>query len=277
MAERDDLFGRVRAVLDTADPAAKGAGAQALREDWRRGRLALAGNAPVEPIGSPGRPARPVLVPPRELRRRRLGSAEGRAALVHAVAHIEFNAINLALDAVYRFRGLPEDYYADWLRVAEDEARHFRMLEIRLEEMGFAYGDFPAHNGLWEMAEETAHDHLVRMALVPRVLEARGLDVTPGMIERLEAVGDRETVDCLKTILEEEVAHVAIGTHWFRWACRGRGLDPEPTFRDLLARYLRGSLKGPFNVTARRRAGFTQRELDELAVLAADGPPGSRG
>ena len=208
----------------------------------------------------PGRPVRPVLVGPSAVPRRGLGSAAGRAALIHAVAHIEFNAINLALDAALRFRGLPDDYYADWLSVAQDEARHFRMLSARLAELGHAYGDFSAHNGLWEAAEKTAHDVLVRMALVPRVLEARGLDVTPGMIGRLREVGDEVTAGILEVILSEEVRHVSLGTHWFHALCAQRGWVPAPTFAALLNEH-RMRLHPPFNLEARTRAGFEPAEL----------------
>lgn len=219
---------------------------------------------PVRPIGAPGRPERPALVDARNVPRRRLGTAEGRAALVHAIAHIEFNAINLALDAAYRFRDMPPEYVEDWLSVAADEARHFEMLRDRLRSLGRDYGDFPAHNGLWEMAEATASDCLLRMALVPRVLEARGLDVTPGMIRRLDAAGDRETVDVLEVILAEEVGHVAIGTRWFRHLCEQRGLEPESTFLELLERYYRGAIRGPFNLEARYAAGFSEVEMTAL-------------
>jgi uncharacterized ferritin-like protein (DUF455 family) len=223
--------------------------------------------APPAPISRPGRPATPLLVHPQKVPRRRLGSAEGRAALVHAVAHIEFNAINLALDAAYRFRGMPEQYYLDWLSVAADEARHFLMLEQRLAAMGHAYGDFPAHNGLWEMAERTAQACLQRMALVPRVLEARGLDVTPGMIERLRSSGDLDTVAALEVILEEEVRHVEIGSHWFGYCCALAGLEPQATFLQLLESHYEGRIKGPFNTEARRRAGFSAAEMDALEQL----------
>lgn len=209
----------------------------------------------------PGRPPRPQLVHPREVPRRVFGSLDGRCALLHAVAHIEFNAINLALDAVCRFDGLPADYYADWLSVAKDEARHFQLLRARLQQLGRDYGDYAAHNGLWEAAEKTAHDPLVRMALVPRVLEARGLDVTPGMMVRVRAAGDRETLAILEVILREEVRHVAIGTHWFRFLCAQRQLDPVATFRGLLdAHGVR--LRPPLNLEARGRAGFVAAELD---------------
>lgn len=208
----------------------------------------------------PGRPARPQLVDPRAVPLRGLGSAEGRAALVHAVAHIEFNAVNLALDAALRFDGLPADYYADWISVAQDEARHFALLSGRLVELGYAYGDFCAHNGLWEAAQKTAHDPLVRMALVPRVLEARGLDVTPNLIRRLVEVGDEATAAILRVILEEEVRHVAIGTRWFRHLCAQRGMDSAATFRALIAEH-RVRLQRPFNLEARTRAGFDPGEL----------------
>lgn len=257
-----DLFAAAKACLDCVDPAEKlrltRAAWQALRDD----ELCIdSGATPPEPIGAPGRPCRPRLVAPRQLAQRGLGSDEGRAALVHAVAHIEFNAINLAWDAVYRFRGMPGQYYRDWVSVAYDESRHFALLSKRLAELGHAYGDFDAHNGLWEMAEKTAHSDTARMALVPRVLEARGLDVTPGMIARLTGAGDTATVTVLEIILREEVAHVAFGTHWFHWCCARDGLEPQATFRQLLAEYMGGSLRGPFNLEARRDAGFAENEL----------------
>lgn len=217
---------------------------------------------------SAGRPERPALVAPRELPRRSLASVAGRAALIHAVAHIEFNAINLAWDAVARFRGLPLDYYRDWVGVAVDEARHFTLLSARLGELGYAYGDFAAHDGLWDMAVRTADACLERMALVPRVLEARGLDVTPGMIARLRAAHDDATADILEIILREEVAHVAAGSRWFAWCCAQVGVDPAATFEALITRHLRGALRGPFNTEARLRAGFSEAELAQLDVVA---------
>ena len=231
------------------------------------GQFEFDAHTPVIPIGVAGHPDKPVLVEPSEVPRRRLGSEGGRAALVHAVAHIEFNAINLAVDAVYRFRDMPRQYYYDWMSVAADEARHFQMMSKRLQSMGFEYGDFPAHNGLWEMAQRTADDCLKRMALVPRVLEARGLDVTPGMIKRLNAVDDIDTVRILEVILEEEVRHVEIGSHWFRVCCDQRGVDPEPTFLALLKDYFGGPLRGPFNIPARMQAGFTHREMEAIASI----------
>jgi uncharacterized ferritin-like protein (DUF455 family) len=214
-----------------------------------------------------GRPSEPALVAPGKLKKRGLGSVEGRQALIHAIAHIEFNAINLGLDAALRFRGMPDAYYRDWISVAADEARHFRMLSDRLQELGIHYGSLDAHNGLWEMAERTAHDVMIRMALVPRVLEARGLDVTPGMIDRLEAAGDHATVALLKVILEEEERHVAIGSYWFGTLCQARALDSDDTFEQLLEEYFSGQLRGPFNFEARRRAGFSEPEIQRLAVM----------
>jgi uncharacterized ferritin-like protein (DUF455 family) len=208
-------------------------------------------------------------VPPRELAQRGLGSEAGRAALVHAVAHIEFNAIDLAWDAVYRFRGMPREYYRDWAQVAADEARHFRLLAARLAEMGHAYGDFDAHNGLWEMAVKTSRSCLERMALVPRVLEARGLDVTPGMIARLRDAGDLRTVEILEVILREEVAHVAAGSRWFAWCCEREGIDAPATFARLVNEHARAALKPPFNESARRAAGFSEREIHRLMTQSA--------
>ncbi|WP_049621401.1 ferritin-like domain-containing protein [Frateuria defendens] len=267
-----DLHQAARRCLDANDPAEK---LRLTAETWQGFQAGELCPDPASPppasIGAPGRPERPRLVSPKKLPQRGLGRAEGRAALVHAVAHIEFNAIDLAWDAVYRFRGMPADYYLDWARCADDEARHFALLAARLGELGHAYGDFDAHNGLWEMAENTAHSDTARMALVPRVLEARGLDVTPGMIARLRAAGDEQTVAILEVILREEVAHVAAGTRWFRWCCERDGLDPRETFLDLLRDYMGRNLRGPFNRPARLEAGFDAEELDRLAALAVAG------
>lgn len=231
--------------------------------------FAVESNAPPLPIAQPGRPPRPRLVHPRELAQRGLGSEAGRAALVHAVAHIEFNAIDLAWDAVYRFRDMPSEYYRDWAQVAADETKHFRLLSARLAEMGYTYGDFDAHNGLWEMAVKTSKSCLERMALVPRVLEARGLDVTPGMIARLRDVGDLRTIDILEVILSEEVAHVAAGSRWFAWCCAREGVDTEQTFARLVAEHAHGALKPPFNAAARRAAGFGEREMLDLGIICS--------
>jgi len=218
-------------------------------------------------VFEPGRPPRPLLVAPRALERRRIGSEEGRAALIHSLTHIEFNAINLALDAVYRFRHQPEGFYRDWIRVADEEATHFLLLRNHLRGLGYDYGDFPSHDGLWEMARKTAHDVLARMALVPRCLEARGLDVTPGIRDRLSRCGDRAAAVLLDIILRDEIGHVSIGDHWFRYYCQQRQLDPESAFLDLLDSYFVGELKGPFNLDARHLAGFADRELRYLEQI----------
>ena len=244
-------------ALCESDPVRKCERVAALRVEHALSALAPTAK---EQMHIPGRPLLPQLVNPRAVPHRGLGTAEGRAAMAHAVAHIEFNAINLALDAALRFRGMPEDYYADWISVAQDEARHFAMLSARLMQMGWAYGEFAAHNGLWEAAEKTAHDVLERMALVPRVLEARGLDVTPNMILRLEEVGDPQTAAVLRVILHEEVRHVAIGTRWFHHLCALRALEPVATFRKLIAGH-RVRLQTPFNWEARLKAGFDPLEL----------------
>lgn len=217
-----------------------------------------------EPAAEPGRPARPVLVAPERLPARKVGAEAGRIALLHAVAHIEFNAINLALDAVWRFAGLPEDYYRDWLRVAAEEAEHFQLLDARLRDGGAAYGDLPAHDGLWTMTWATRGDVLARMALVPRTLEARGLDASPAVRQRFIAAGDRASAAVIDRILRDEVGHVATGNRWFRWLCAQRGLDPGRAARDIAAAYRAPALRGPFNLEARRAAGFTD---EELAVL----------
>ncbi|GGA15552.1 ferritin-like domain-containing protein [Dyella caseinilytica] len=265
----NNLHAAAKRCLDASDPAEKLRLTHTTWSAFQAGELQADATSPAaEPIGVPGRPDRPHLVPQRQVPHRGLGSAEGRAALVHAVAHIEFNAINLAWDAVYRFRGMPADYYRDWASCANDEARHFALLAERLGELGHTYGDFDAHNGLWEMAEKTAHHDTARMALVPRVLEARGLDVTPGMIERLRAVGDERTIAILEIILREEVAHVAAGSRWFRWCCERDGLDSRETFLDLLRDYMGRNLRGPFNRPARLEAGFDDDELDQLTALA---------
>ena len=267
-----DLHAAAKRCLEAIDPADKLRLTHATWQAFLAGELKADPVAPPpEPIAAPGRPVKPRLVDARQVPQRGLGSERGRAALVHAVAHIEFNAINLAWDAVYRFRGKPDAYYRDWASCANDEARHFAMLSGRLAELGHAYGDFDAHDGLWAMAERTAGHDTARMALVPRVLEARGLDVTPGMIERLRQLGDTCTVAILEVILREEVAHVAAGTRWYRHCCERDGLEPVATFFDLLRAYMGTSLRGPFNLPARREAGFVEAELDRLTMLADPG------
>lgn len=249
-----------------SEPLAKCEAIEKLYAQWLAGEISLDSAAVNEDqlLLEPGRPARPVLVMPRDLPKRSLRMEEGRLVFMHAIAHIEFNAINLACDAVYRFQGMPVEYYGDWLSVAADEARHFMLLSAYLNEHDCVYGDYPAHGGLWDMALKTRHDVLVRMALVPRVLEARGLDVTPAMIERLQAAGDSAAAEILGVIYREEIQHVEAGSRWFRYLCEQRGLDPQQTFFDLVEEYLAGELRGPFNTEAREQAGFTKAELTRL-------------
>ena len=216
------------------------------------------------PPGIPGRPARPALVAPTEIRQRSLATPEGRAALIHALAHIELNAIDLAVDAAWRFAGMPDDYYRDWIRVAQEEALHFSLLRDHLQGMGFGYGDFPAHNALWEMAERTRHDVLARVALVPRTMEARGLDASPAVRDKLVSVGDKAGAAIVDIILRDEIGHVLVGNRWYGWLCARRGLEPIATYRELTRSHRAPRLRGPFNLQARAAAGFSPEELQAL-------------
>lgn len=217
-----------------------------------------------EPEGLPGRSPKPRLLPPQQVPMRGVGSLQGRAGLIHALAHIEANAIDLALDALWRFPDLPEAYYRDWLKVAQEEALHFRLLDEHLKSLGFAYGDFDAHEGLWDMARRTRSDLLARLAIVPRVLEARGLDASPAIGHKLRSAGDRRGSDIIDLILRDEIGHVAIGNRWFGWLCEARGLDPIEQQAVLSRQYGAPQPKGPFNKAARRAAGFTEAELAAL-------------
>jgi uncharacterized ferritin-like protein (DUF455 family) len=221
-----------------------------------------------EPPGIPGRPPQPPLVPPQNLKPRDVRSLPGRAALIHALAHIELNAIDLALDLVWRFAGLPDAFYRQWLGVAMEEALHFQLLRDHLRTLGHGYGDFPAHNALWEMAEKTRGDLLARLALVPRTLEARGLDAAPPIRAKLWAAGDHAGAAILDIILRDEIGHVAVGNHWYARLCAERGLDPVATYAELAARHRAPRLRGPFNLEARRAAGFTEPELQALQAPA---------
>jgi len=218
----------------------------------------------------PGRPARPPLIDPGAVPLRSPFTPEGHAALIHAICHIEFNAINLALDAVWRFAGMPQAFYRDWLRVAAEEAEHFTLLREHLRGLPgpqgqrWDYGDFEAHDGLWTMCEKTAGDIVARMALVPRTLEARGLDATPliqAKLRRADTTAARDACAILDIILRDEVGHVAIGNRWYRWLCERAGLDPVSHYRHLARTYQAPRLKPPFNTEARQRAGFTAEEL----------------
>ena len=254
--------------LIESDIPTKLAAVAQLKKDSDKGILTRYGESPaVVPIPAPGRPKKPELVHPKKVKQRKLTSPAGRMALLHAVAHIEFNAINLALDAAYRFRDMPDDYYSDWIKVASEEAYHFSLVCERMAQLGGEYGDLPAHNGLWEQACKTDHDVLVRMALVPRVLEARGLDVTPPMIEKLKQVGDEETVAVLEIILRDEIGHVKIGSDWYRYCCEQRAVEPEATFRQLIRDIMQAPLRGPFYEAGRLLAGFSREELAQLRLL----------
>jgi uncharacterized ferritin-like protein (DUF455 family) len=254
---------RALEVLCLRDPAAKAAEARALFA-----ALDLPLIDPAERIEAPphlpGRPERPRLVPPKQVPSRTPYTPEGRAALLHAIAHIEFNAINLALDAAFRFDGMPRLFYGDWLRVASEEALHFGLLREHLLSLGHDYGDFDAHDGLWLMTQRTAGDVTARMALVPRTLEARGLDATPPLQAKFAKAGDHRAVEILGIILRDEVGHVAIGNRWYRWLCERHGLDPIAHYGELTRRHEAPRLRPPFNESARLAAGFTEEELAQL-------------
>ena len=258
----DTLLAAAAAVLTAAQPAQKADAAE--KADTLRRAGAPLGEAQ-SPPDRPARPKAPRLVPPGKAPRRRFGSPEGRAALLHAIAHIEFNAIDLAFDMAARFAPAIADagldgaaFTRDWVLVGGEEARHFRMVDARLAELNCRYGDLPAHDGLWEAAETTSHDALARLAIAPLILEARGLDVTPDMIERLRSVGDEASVAVLEVIYREEVGHVACGKRWFDALAAARGLEPESAFKDLRSRYFKGQLKPPFNHEARAKAGLSR-------------------
>jgi uncharacterized ferritin-like protein (DUF455 family) len=260
---------RQAALRWLAEPSAslKAAGVRHLAQDWGAGKLALdSAAALLASPGIPGYPSKPELVSPLDVKRRAMNTPEGRAVMLHALVHIEFNAINLALDALWRFAGMPHEYYADWLQVADEEALHFTLLADHLQAQGYAYGDFSAHNGLWDMAVRTQHDVLARMALLPRTMEARGLDVTPGTRAKLMQAGDLEVAPILDIVLRDEIGHVAIGNRWFKYVCAQRGQEPDATYASLLTEYNAVPRRGPFNLVARRAAGFSEQELASLGL-----------
>jgi uncharacterized ferritin-like protein (DUF455 family) len=264
-----DVSQRIRAVLLTADPRAKVMATRALARDWRLGRI-----NPAVSVRMPDRPAwpdAPVLLPPNKMpNRRRAGSVQARVAILHAFAHIEFSAIDLALDAAGRFGdAMPRDFTSDWLSVAADEALHFALLDRRLRQLGSHYGALPAHAGLWEAAESTAHDLGARLAVVPMVLEARGLDVSPATISRLTAAGDLTSARILQRIYTDEIRHVGIGSKWFHQHCNSNGCDAESEWQRLVSLHFRGSLKPPFNDSARLTAGLPRHYYETLVSLTA--------
>ena len=272
----NNLFKQALHCLQIRNPEEKTQQVKLLQQRWLSSELNTEKFEPVQTIKVPGRPDKPLLVHPRQVPRRNFTTEQGRMSLVHAIAHIEFNAINLALDAVYRFQNMPSQYYSDWCQVAAEEAEHFLLLSHYLQEHGVIYGDFNAHNGLWEMACKTDFDVLVRMALVPRVLEARGLDVTPGMIRKLQAqhlqnkkasvTQDDDLIAILQRIFEDEIGHVKIGSHWFNVLCEQRNINPEQTFSQLLDSYMKDASFGPFDLDARQQAGFSEQEMNDLVA-----------
>lgn len=257
--------------LAERDVARKAEGVRQLALAWASSAIGLEAHAVLAtPRAIPGQPDQPQLVSPLSVKRRAMNTPEGRAILIHALAHIEFNAINLALDAIWRFSDMPREYYSDWLQVADEEALHFSMLAQHLQEQGYQYGDFPAHNSLWEMAEKTRHDILARIALVPRTMEARGLDATPQVRAKLVQAKDMTAAAILDIILRDEIGHVAIGNRWYGWLCEQRGLDPVATYARLADEYQAPVMRGPFNLEARRAAGFSELELAALAAKNQD-------
>ncbi|MDG4866470.1 ferritin-like domain-containing protein [Guyparkeria sp. 1SP6A2] len=263
---------RAGQVLRENDPRIKAEGVRALYQAAMAAPDAELTLPPttIEPVPDPGRPERPELVAPRDVPRRGPASPEGRASMAHSFAHIEFNAMNIGLDACYRFDAMPADFYRDWLSVARDEAKHFELLQDYLAERSYGYGHFPAHASLWETVHGTEHDVLVRMALIPRVLEARGLDVTPGIQRKLAQYDDQPLIDILDVIYTEEIQHVEIGTRWFRFACEQRGVDPRATFRELLQQYMAGRIRGPYDEVGRKAAGFSDGEMQDLKDMEAE-------
>lgn len=255
-----------RAVLLTADPIEKAFAARAAMRAWRSGRLAHRFDVAVP--DDPVRPAHPQLLPPNRMPKRgRAGSERSRIAMLHAFAHIEYVAIDLAFDCAGRFgEGMPRGFIDDWLSVGADEAMHFALLDRRLKSLGSIYGALPAHDGLWEAAGKTRDDRIARLAVVPMALEARGLDVTPATVERFDAAGDGRSARILMRIFDDEIRHVAIGTKWFESCCTSEQLQPVEQWRSLISNHFRGVVKPPFNDSARAKAGLT---LDYYGTLAA--------
>lgn len=262
-----NLYEQVYCCIQSSDPIEKTNCAKQLYQAYQANELSAERPAQIRDYQSPGRPEKPQLVAPRDLPRRSINTAQGRAALLHSIAHIEFNAIDLALDAVYRFAGMPQQYYADWLQVAAEEAHHFELINNHLDSLGYSYGDFAAHNGLWDMAMQTKHSIMVRMAVIPRGMEARGLDVTPVIIKKLSAAGDSRAIEILEVILRDEIGHVEIGTRWFNYCCDQQNMPRQETFEKLMQRFAKGRVKLPLHRSARKKAGFTEAELDYLEGL----------
>lgn len=270
----ESLADYARAIVLTSDTSRKVSLAKDAAKAWHNHSLSLGRVAGRPPMPSrPGRPKRPVLLPPKQMPKRTMGGDKGRIALLHSLAHIELNAIDMTWDLVGRSvrTRLPRSYFDDWVRVGVEEAKHFELLSKRLEALGAAYGDLPAHDGLWQTIEDTGDSLIARIAIVPLVLEARGLDVSPQMIERLESNGDTESARIVSIIYNDEKYHVAFGFRWFRYFCEREGLVPEPTFHTLVRKHFRGNVKPPFNDKARAEAGLTPGFYKPLAAIGSVG------
>ena len=258
------------AILANTDVQSKVSQLANLFDEYQAGRVTLNLSSKLDShdLQLPGRPAKPELVAPKFVPKRKMDTLEGRAILWHSLAHIEFNAMNLALDAIWRFPNMPKAYYEDWLRVAKEESYHFSLINAHLQSFGFSYGDFPAHNSLWEMVERTADSVIARMALVPRTMEARGLDAVPEIRDRFKQIKDDRAVEILEIILHDEIGHVLVGNRWFNFLCANDNLSPITTYRELAEKYRAPTLRGPFNFDAREQAGFTSEELELLESLS---------
>jgi uncharacterized ferritin-like protein (DUF455 family) len=258
------------AILANTDVQSKVSQLANLFDEYQAGRIVVnpSGNLDSQNNCLPGRPTKPDLVAPKFVPKRKMDTVEGRAILWHSLAHIEFNAMNLALDAIWRFPNMPKAYYEDWLRVAKEESYHFSLINAHLQSFGFSYGDFPAHNSLWEMVERTTDSVVARMALVPRTMEARGLDAVPEIRDRFKQIKDDRAVEILEIILHDEIGHVLVGNRWFNFLCANDNLSPITTYRELAEKYRAPTLRGPFNFDAREQAGFTSEELELLESLS---------
>jgi uncharacterized ferritin-like protein (DUF455 family) len=263
-----ELRATALAILASSDAQTKVSQLLKLFDEYQQQRVTLDVSRKIDSqdLILPGRPVKPELVLPKLVPKRRMDTPEGRAGLLHSLAHIEFNAMNLALDAIWRFPDMPKEYYEDWLKVAKEEAYHFSLVNEHLHTLGFAYGDFPAHNSLWEMVERTTDSVIARMALVPRTMEARGLDAVPSIRDRFKQIKEARAVEILEIILNDEIGHVLIGNRWFNFLCSKENLSPITAYRELAGKYRAPVLKGPFNIEARKQAGFTSEELSLLGA-----------
>ena len=263
-----ELRATALAILASSDVQTKVSQLLKLFDEYQQQRVTLDASRRInsQDLILPGRPVKPELVLPKLVPKRRMDTPEGRAGLLHSLAHIEFNAMNLALDAIWRFPDMPKEYYEDWLKVAKEEAYHFSLVNDHLHSLGFTYGDFPAHNSLWEMVERTTDSVIARMALVPRTMEARGLDAVPSIRDRFKQIKEARAVEILEIILNDEIGHVLIGNRWFNFLCSRENLSPITAYRELARKYRAPILKGPFNIEARKQAGFTTEELSLLGA-----------